>query len=93
MEAARSPRNAQRDAGFSWFVAGFSLFYWRKGGWHHQFVFLFQQLAGRAASGGPDASGDGVGSDPLAFGGILVGPDVDPFVERTEFGVPGADQG
>ena len=40
----------------------------------------------------PDAACDRLGPDALAFGSVLVGPDVDPFVQPAELRIPGADQ-
>ena len=40
----------------------------------------------------PDALGDGLAADALALAHVLVGPDMDPLVERADVGVAGEDQ-
>ena len=65
----------------------------RRGGWHHQHILLFDHHV-RASAGGrqPDPLGAGLLADAEALGRVLVGPDVTPFVEPAEFGIPRADQ-
>src|SRR5262249_39187572 len=40
----------------------------------------------------PDALGSGLFADAEALGGVLVGPDVAPFVEPAELRIPSADE-
>ena len=40
----------------------------------------------------PDALGDGLAADALALAHVLVGPDMDPLVERADVGIAREDQ-
>src|SRR5579863_1821715 len=53
---------------------------------HDEHVLLPDELA--ACRRRPGAGGAGLVADRKTLGGVLVGPDMDPLVERPEFGMP-----
>ena len=57
----------------------------RELGRDYQHVFLAHEHA--AGGGWPGAAGAGLVADPETLGRVLVGPDVDPLVQRPKFGV------
>src|SRR5271165_1680091 len=65
----------------------------REGGRNHQHVLLLDHHV-RSAAGGrrPDALCPRLFADAEAVGGVLIGPDMTPFVEAAELRIPGADQ-
>src|SRR6185437_9606753 len=58
---------------------------------HHERVLLLHHHTRRIPSG-PVAAGGCLGANSGSLVGVLIGPDMDPFVQRTEFRIPGADQ-
>src|SRR5690348_13954673 len=64
----------------------------RESGRNGEHVLLLQQQVAAAARRRPDATLHRLGTDALALARILVGPDVDPLVERAELAREGADQ-
>src|SRR5437764_7306550 len=65
---------------------------WRPAGGNGERALLFQELHALVARRRPDAGGDGLAADPLALTHVLVGPDMDPLVERPDVAVAGEDQ-
>src|ERR1700738_3029879 len=64
----------------------------REGGRNHQHVLLLQHRTGLASRRRPDPLVAGFLANAVPFGGVLIGPDMAPFVEPAEFAVPGADE-
>src|SRR5215468_4469196 len=65
---------------------------WRESGRYHQHVLLLEHHTGLASSWRPDALGPRLLADRETRGRVLVGPDVDPFVETAQLRVPRANQ-
>src|SRR5438105_5961770 len=65
----------------------------REGSRNDKHVLLLDHHARPAARRGrPDPFGAGLFADAEAVGGVLVGPDVAPFVEPAELRMPSADE-
>jgi hypothetical protein len=64
----------------------------REGGRDHQHVLLLYYNTGIGSGRWPDASTPGLLADAKTLAYVFLSPDVYPFVERADLGVPGTDQ-